>query len=393
VLVPSPDNTELYEVLIVLQVPGPESVGRWFGLIGDDPPPHPLVWREVVVVPGVTRQVQGLTAARTPPVGTPAGMIEWVCDPANIANAWAPGAADLAALTVEATTMGLQLAAQRAAATVSGGPMPSPLQVLGAALAPPAGLPAAAGAVAAGVPAAPAAAPVVAAAGASGALGFAAPVSDAQALANQVLALQNTLGNMDLFTERQQKKKKKNRKKRDSSGSSSRSRSKSSSSSDGASKYAKWNVTKRGAGSVKVSDKQLAKMESLRFKRRSDLVNFARSHPGALGALFLTQVRHRLAKGPPSQMKDLYHLDATVWGAASGLREVRDLREVQLLTQVLTTLGQDRLPAAVDLVCQRIREVCLAKKTGSSWEKAELVSLLPSTQASSSPLPEHALAL
>ena len=92
-------------------------------------------------------------------------------------------------------------------------------------------------------------------------------------------------------------------------------------------------------------------------------------------------------------MRDLYNLDATVWAGTGGLKEVRDIREVQLLTQVLTTLGQSKFSSAVDLICQRIREIHVAKKAGSSWEKAELVSLLPSTQASSSPLPEHALAL
>ena len=134
-------------------------------------------------------------------------------------------------------------------------------------------------------------------------------------------------------------------------------------------------------------------MESLRFKRRSDLVNYSRKHPGALGALFLCQVRARLGRGPPHEMRDIYNTDVTSWAAQSGLKEVRDLREVQLLSQVLVQLGQKKLPAAVDLIAQRIREIRVAKASGSSWDKAELVSLLPSNQPGSAPLPEMALAL
>ena len=75
----------------------------------------------------------------------------------------------------------------------------------------------------------------------------------------------------------------------------------------------------------------------------------------------------------------------------TGLKEIRDLREVQRLSKLVAQLNANRL---LDLACQRIREIMLAKKSGGSWEKAALVSLLPSDQASmSSALPDGCLDL
>ena len=47
---------------------------------------------------------------------------------------------------------------------------------------------------------------------------------------------------------------------------------------------------------------------------------------------------------------DLYKVDCHHWAAVfSGLKEVRDQREVQVLSRILTDLNHSRLPKAVDL--------------------------------------------
>ena len=106
-------------------------------------------------------------------------------------------------------------------------------------------------------------------------------------------------------------------------------------------------------------------------------MNYAIKYPGALGALSLSQVRMKLMGGQVEDFKDLYKTDPTVWaGTLSGLKAVRDLREVQLLSKVVSELNKDRIPQAVDLKTHRVREALAAKKTGGSWEKGALVSLL-----------------
>ena len=93
-------------------------------------------------------------------------------------------------------------------------------------------------------------------------------------------------------------------------------------------------------------------------------------------------------------MRDLYAVDAGAWATtASGLKEVRDLREIQLLCRVLANLNQKKEAEAADLLVQRVREVLVAKRPGGSWEKGELLSLLPASSASSTTLPEGGLVL
>ena len=93
-------------------------------------------------------------------------------------------------------------------------------------------------------------------------------------------------------------------------------------------------------------------------------------------------------------MKDLYAVEAGIWSStATGLQEVRDQREVAVLSRVLALLNQRKIVEAADVAVQRAREVLAAKRAGGSWEKAELLSLLPTTQSSTAPLPDGALAL
>ena len=117
-----------------------------------------------------------------------------------------------------------------------------------------------------------------------------------------------------------------------------------------------------------------------------------------VGAHFLPpppmQIRARLLHGAPGAMADLYRVDAWVWAAtAAGIEEVRDQREFAVVAKALPLLNQGKTAQASDLMVQRIREILVAKRPGGSWEKGELVSLLPSTQASSAPLPDGALGL
>lgn len=92
-------------------------------------------------------------------------------------------------------------------------------------------------------------------------------------------------------------------------------------------------------------------------------------------------------------MRDSFHLDAQMWADHhSGLKELRDLREVRALTQTLMLLNQQKFPQAVGLICQRPREVQVAKKLDGAWEHAALLSPLPTSQASTTALPLGALA-
>ena len=116
---------------------------------------------------------------------------------------------------------------------------------------------------------------------------------------------------------------------------------------------------------------------------------------GICQALFLAQLRARLHKCQPDSLHDLHRLDTTVWAAQmTGLKKVRDVREVQVLTKVLQKLNWGgSLPQALDILAQRIREVIQAKKAGSSWEKAQVLTFLPTDSAGSAPIPDGGMVL
>ena len=135
------------------------------------------------------------------------------------------------------------------------------------------------------------------------------------------------------------------------------------------------------------------KHRSLRFKRRSDLLNFASRNPGALAGHFLAQVRERLSKGEPHDSKELMQTDVGSWIPLSGLKEVRDVREAQVLCRILLELTHHRPERAADVVAMRLRELRFAKSKDQSWEKAEVISLLPGTVAASVSVPDGAMAL
>ena len=149
----------------------------------------------------------------------------------------------------------------------------------------------------------------------------------------------------------------------------------------------------RPSSKDKFDSKMMERHRGLCFKRRADLLNFAARHPGALAAHFLAQVRERLSRREPKNAVELNQTDVGSWIPLSGLKEVRDLREASILCRILTDLTHRRTEQAADVIAMRLRELRHAKATGSSWEKAEVVSLLPGSSSSTAPVPEAAMAL
>ena len=145
-----------------------------------------------------------------------------------------------------------------------------------------------------------------------------------------------------------------------------------------------------------ISEAVLNRALGLRFKRRSDLMKFASKYPGALGAQFLAQVQEKSSRGAPRRTSEYHRIDLSTW-ASSGthLKELRDQREVHMLTRILTQLNHQQLPQAVDAIALRLREILLAKGAAkeASWEKAAVVSPLPSGVPSNAPIPDNAFTL
>ena len=67
--------------------------------------------------------------------------------------------------------------------------------------------------------------------------------------------------------------------------------------------------------------------------------------------------------------------------------------EVMLLSKVILEMGRKSFAKVRDVVAQRIGEVRLARATGGTWDKAELVSLTLVSQPSSTALSDGAVAL
>ena len=123
------------------------------------------------------------------------------------------------------------------------------------------------------------------------------------------------------------------------------------------------------------------------FRRRSDLQKFAARYPGAFGAQFLTQVLEKASKGAPRRSSDFYKVDQGT------LKELRDQREVLVLSRLLAELNHNRMAQAVDVIALRLREILMAKASGGSWEKAAVVSPLPSGSAGAASIPDGAFTL
>ena len=251
--------------------------------------------------------------------------------------------------------------------------------------------------------------------GPGAALGLAAPAQaaglDNMAVLNDVLAgllsqqekskekksKKEKKGNKEKKEEKKSKSKKKKKKKKTKFlDESSTSSSSSSSDSDGSgSQDAERFMQVMCEKKRKFTADHLAKSNVLRFRKRSDLLNFAGKYPGALAGQFLHQVRMKSLGGAPAgNSSDLQKTDVSLWALTqSGLKDTRDQKEALFLSKVLLEVGHLRFAVAMDLCAQRLRELKLAKSDGGSWEKAAVVSMMPASLPSSAPVPDTAFVL
>jgi hypothetical protein len=87
----------------------------------------------------------------------------------------------------------------------------------------------------------------------------------------------------------------------------------------------------------------------------------------------------RLSKGHVTKSGQLREASVASWaGQYTGLTEVRDLREVMTLANIMDSINRREMAQAMDVLSQRIVAIQLAKRKGGSWDKAELVELVPS---------------
>ena len=94
----------------------------------------------------------------------------------------------------------------------------------------------------------------------------------------------------------------------------------------------------------------------------------------------------------PENMEVLSQTDISTWAMNSsmtGLSDVRDQKEVILLSTMLVELGHRRYGQMADVLAQRIREIKMAKAPSSSWEKAAPMSLLPQAVPNTVAMPDN----
>jgi len=163
------------------------------------------------------------------------------------------------------------------------------------------------------------------------------------------------------------------------SSSSSSSRSSSRSRHHGKKHYRhmpKWKRDTKRKRSL--SPDGIRNLSSVRLRNRADLQNFATRYRGCLAAQFLIAVHNALSKGNPSTDREMMAVDLVRWSQeASGLKELRDLREIQSLCLIMSRLNQGRLEEAADAIAQRVKGVLSAKAPKGTWERAQLIELLP----------------
>ena len=123
-------------------------------------------------------------------------------------------------------------------------------------------------------------------------------------------------------------------------------------------------------------------MDGLRWKKRGDLVAYAAKHPGALTAHFLAGVYARLSKGTVTRTSQLRDVSVSAWAHQfTGLTEIRDMKEVLTLAEILDAVNRKEIARALDVLCQRILAIQSAKAKGGTWEKAEAIELVTSQKS------------
>ena len=368
------------------------------------------MWAVILPVAGEMMAPTLVGENRRPPHGVQPTRVNWLCVPPNAEEKWRPSHAESMQLIRDATQMLGQLQAAGANSYVVnsagvagkleavqtpvpavGGGVPN-MGALG-----PAALPAGQGGVGG---AAGSGSPAVAALGLPDSGGQGSGNVDLKALEAAVaqlkaLSLSDSKSKKDRKKDRggskkgkksekkdkkKRSKKKKKKKSSSSSSSSSRSRSRASSSSSSRSssgssgKPLRWREHGRDK---KVSYTDMAHVDSLKWKKKGDLVAFAAKHPGALTAHFLAGVYARLSKGTLSRTGQLREASVTAWAHQfTGLTEIRDMKEVLTLAEILDAVNRREIARALDILCQRILAIQSAKLKGGSWEKAEAIELV-----------------
>ena len=119
-------------------------------------------------------------------------------------------------------------------------------------------------------------------------------------------------------------------------------------------------------------------MATMKFKSRADLLTFAAEHRGSLAAQFLVAVHNALSRGDPRDTRELKTTDVVRWASElTTLKDIRDQREVQTLALVMSKLNAGKLDEAADTLSQRIKAIMSAKAAKGTWEKSQLIELLP----------------
>jgi hypothetical protein len=354
-----------------------------------------------LVALGVKTPIVAADGSRRAPAGVPVASVNWLCTPPESVSQWEPDAVEVASLIPEATDLVSQVAANPGAVTINtagvGGDF-VPLPALG---------PAPGGAGGPVVPAAPGAVGLGLQGGNPGggdAMNLKALEEAIQQLQSLALSSKNDAKKDSKKSKKDKKKKsrkssKKKGKKRSkkskrsrssssSSGSTSRSRSRSSSSSSSSSsnRPLRW---KEDGKDKKVTFSDLSHIDQLKLKKKGDLIAFASKHPGALTAHFLASVYARLSKGTLARSAQLREVSVAAWANQfAGLAEIRDMKEVLTLAEILDNINRKEVARALDILVQRILAIQMAKSKGGSWEKSESIELLSSQKglASSSML-------
>ncbi|CAK9055594.1 Uncharacterized protein SCF082_LOCUS30033 [Durusdinium trenchii] len=267
---------------------------------------------------------------------------------------WRPGAAEIPNIAAEANLILAQYNTSGAGWTVNVPGVAGPLVEIVAAGG---GIP---GPLAGGGGAAAAALPAGAGLGVGGGSPVGAQSQDLQALEAAVRDLQRMALSPGSRMSKSKKDKKKDRKK--------------SSKDEKKSRPLRW---KEHGKDRAVSYSDLTHVDALKLKRKGDLLAFASKNPGALTAHFLAGVYSRLSKGSLTRTGQLRDVSVTSWAHQfAGLTEIRDLKEVITLAEVLDSINRKEISRALDIICQRIIAIQSAKQKGGSWEKAEAVELI-----------------
>lgn len=345
-----------------------------------------FIWTLIKMTLGNFRVVEGRDVARSPPPGIASVAVNWMCDPNNVANKWAPSAAQLVNLVSEGKVIMdiVKADSTSAARHVAGSPAELAELVPSRGPLPPAQAPA----DGASPPPLPCPAPSLGPADTSDSL-------ELKKLAEVVNALKSELADSKTSKKKSKKKKskksrsrsaerKKKKKSRRRSSSSSSSSSASHRSSSSSSSFVRW---KMDGKSKDVSAVSMGKVDTRKFKKRADLLIFAAKHPGALTANFINALRQKLMRGGilrTSQLRDIEMTEFVTTGAA-GLKEVRDRREAMTILQAMDHINQREVSKAMDVLAMRITALLEAKSSGGSWDKASRKELIPEEGSSLAP--------